>query len=155
MRRRRAEKRPIEPDPRYGDTLVAKFINVIMRDGKKSIARRIVYEAFDIIQQRTKKDPLEIFHKAINNVAPIVEVRSRRIGGANYQIPMEVREDRRIALAMRWIKQYARERRDKSMALKLAAELIAAANGEGGAIRKRDEVHRMAEANRAFAHYRW
>ncbi len=155
MRRRRAEKRPIEPDPRYGDTMVAKFINVIMRDGKKSIARRIVYEAFDIIRERTKKDPLEIFRKAIANVAPVVEVRSRRIGGANYQIPMEVREDRRIALAMRWIKQYARERRDKSMALKLAAELIAAANGEGNAVRKRDEVHRMAEANRAFAHYRW
>ncbi|GBD06722.1 30S ribosomal protein S7 [bacterium HR21] len=155
MRRRRAEKRHIDPDPRYGDVMVAKFINVIMRDGKKSIARRIVYEAFDIIRERTKKDPLETFHKAITNVAPVVEVRSRRIGGANYQIPMEVREDRRIALAMRWIKQYARERRDKSMALKLAAELIAAANGEGGAIRKRDEVHRMAEANRAFAHYRW
>jgi len=155
MRRRRAEKRPIDPDPRYGDTMVAKFINVIMRDGKKSVARRIVYEAFDIIQQRTKQDPLEVFRKAISNVAPVVEVRSRRIGGANYQIPMEVREDRRIALAMRWIKQYARERRDKSMALKLAAELIAAANGEGGAVRKRDEVHRMAEANRAFAHYRW
>lgn len=155
MRRRRAEKRHIDPDPRYGDVMVAKFINVIMRDGKKSIARRIVYEAFDIIRERTKKDPLEIFHKAITNVAPVVEVRSRRIGGANYQIPMEVREDRRIALAMRWIKQYARERRDKSMALKLAAELLAAANGEGGAIRKRDEVHRMAEANRAFAHYRW
>jgi len=155
MRRRRAEKRPIDPDPRYGDTMVVKFINVIMRDGKKSIARRIVYEAFEIIQQRTKQDPLEVFRKAISNVAPVVEVRSRRIGGANYQIPMEVREDRRIALAMRWIKQYARERRDKSMALKLAAELIAAANGEGGAVRKRDEVHRMAEANRAFAHYRW
>jgi small subunit ribosomal protein S7 len=155
MRRRRAEKRPIDPDPRYGDTMVAKFINVIMRDGKKSIARRIVYEAFEIIQKRTKQDPLEVFRKAISNVAPVVEVRSRRIGGANYQIPMEVREDRRIALAMRWIKQYARERRDKSMALKLAAELIAAANGEGGAVRKRDEVHRMAEANRAFAHYRW
>ncbi len=155
MRRRRAEKRPIEPDPRYGDTMVAKFINVIMRDGKKSIARRIVYEAFDIIQERTKQNPLEIFRKAIMNVAPVVEVRSRRIGGANYQIPMEVREDRRIALAMRWIKQYARERRDKSMALKLAAELMAAANGEGASIRKRDEVHRMAEANRAFAHYRW
>jgi len=155
MRRRRAEKRPIDPDPRYGDTMVAKFINVIMRDGKKSIARRIVYEAFEIIQQRTKQDPLEVFRKAISNVAPVVEVRSRRIGGANYQIPMEVREDRRIALAMRWIKQYARERRDKSIALKLAAELIAAANGEGGAVRKRDEVHRMAEANRAFAHYRW
>ncbi len=155
MRRRRAEKRPIDPDPRYGDTMVAKFINAIMRDGKKSVARRIVYEAFEIIQQRTKQDPLEVFRKAISNVAPVVEVRSRRIGGANYQIPMEVREDRRIALAMRWIKQYARERRDKSMALKLAAELIAAANGEGGAVRKRDEVHRMAEANRAFAHYRW
>ncbi len=155
MRRRRAEKRPIDPDPRYGDTMVAKFINVIMRDGKRSIARRIVYEAFEIIQQRTKQDPLEVFRKAISNVAPVVEVRSRRIGGANYQVPMEVREDRRIALAMRWIKQYARERRDKSMALKLAAELIAAANGEGGAVRKRDEVHRMAEANRAFAHYRW
>jgi len=155
MRRRRAEKRPIDPDPRYGDMMVAKFINVIMRDGKKSIARRIVYEAFEIIQQRTKQDPLEVFRKAISNVAPVVEVRSRRIGGANYQVPMEVREDRRIALAMRWIKQYARERRDKSMALKLAAELIAAANGEGGAVRKRDEVHRMAEANRAFAHYRW
>ncbi|MCS7176006.1 MAG: 30S ribosomal protein S7 [Candidatus Kapabacteria bacterium] len=155
MRRRRAEKRIIDPDPVYGDRMVAKFINVIMRDGKKSIARRIVYEAFDIIRERTRKDPLEIFRKAIANVAPVVEVRSRRIGGANYQIPMEVREDRRIALAMRWIKQYARERRDKSMALKLAAELIAAANGEGNAVRKRDEVHRMAEANRAFAHYRW
>ncbi len=155
MRRRRAEKRPIDPDPRYGDVMVAKFINVIMRDGKKSIARRIVYDAFDIIRERTRQDPLDIFRKAIANVAPVVEVRSRRIGGANYQIPMEVREDRRIALAMRWIKQFARERRDKSMALKLAAELIAAANGEGPSIRKRDEVHRMAEANRAFAHYRW
>ncbi|MEN3026269.1 MAG: 30S ribosomal protein S7 [Chlorobiota bacterium] len=155
MRRRRAEKRVIDPDPVYGDRMVAKFINVIMRDGKKSIARRIVYESFDIIRERTRKDPLEIFRKAIANVAPVVEVRSRRIGGANYQVPMEVREDRRIALAMRWIKQYARERRDKSMALKLAAELIAAANGEGNAVRKRDEVHRMAEANRAFAHYRW
>lgn len=155
MRRRRAEKRPIDPDPRYGDTMVAKFINVIMRDGKKSSARRIVYEAFDILRERTKQDPLEIFRKAIINVAPVVEVRSRRIGGANYQIPMEVREDRRIALAMRWIKQFARERRDKSMALKLAAELMAAAHGEGPSVRKRDEVHRMAEANRAFAHYRW
>ncbi len=155
MRRRRAEKRPIDPDPRYGDVMVAKFINVIMRDGKKSIARRIVYDAFDIIRERTRQDPLDIFRKAIANVAPVVEVRSRRIGGANYQIPMEVREDRRIALAMRWIKQFARERRDKSMALKLAAELMAAANGEGPSIRKRDEVHRMAEANRAFAHYRW
>ncbi|MCS6966620.1 MAG: 30S ribosomal protein S7 [Candidatus Kapabacteria bacterium] len=135
--------------------MVAKFINVIMRDGKKNVARSIVYKAFDIIRERTKKDPLEIFRKAVTNTAPIVEVRSRRIGGANYQIPMEVREDRRIALAMRWLKQYARERRDKSMALKLAAELIAAANGEGNSVRKRDEVHRMAEANRAFAHYRW
>ncbi len=155
MRKKRAEKRIIKPDPKYNDVLVAKFINYIMWSGKKTIARKIVYESFDIIEQRLKKPALEIFKKAVQNVSPMVEVRSRRVGGATYQVPMEVRPERRIALALRWLRNYARERKDKSMALKLAAELIAAANNEGNAIKKKDDTHRMAEANKAFAHFKW
>ncbi|MEJ5352132.1 MAG: 30S ribosomal protein S7 [Melioribacteraceae bacterium] len=155
MRKKRAEKRFIKPDPKYNDVLVAKFINYLMWDGKKTIARKIVYESFDIIEQRTKKPALEIFKKAVQNVSPMVEVRSRRVGGATYQVPMEVRPERRTALALRWLRTYARERKDKSMALKLAAELIAAANNEGNAIKKKDDTHRMAEANKAFAHFKW
>lgn len=155
MRKKRAEKRFIKPDPKYNDVLVAKFINYLMWDGKKTIARKIVYESFNIIEQRTKKPALEIFKKAVQNVSPMVEVRSRRVGGATYQVPMEVRPERRTALALRWLRTYARERKDKSMALKLAAELIAAANNEGNAIKKKDDTHRMAEANKAFAHFKW
>lgn len=155
MRKKRAEKRFIKPDPKYNDVLVAKFINYIMWDGKKTIARKIVYESFDIIEQRTKKPALEVFKKAVQNVSPMVEVRSRRVGGATYQVPMEVRPERRTALALRWLRTYARERKDKSMALKLAAELIAAANNEGNAVKKKDDTHRMAEANKAFAHFKW
>mgnify|MGYP001244531350 CR=1 FL=1 len=155
MRKKRAEKRFIKPDPKYNDVLVAKFINYLMWDGKKTIARKIVYESFDNIEQRTKKPALEIFKKAVQNVSPMVEVRSRRVGGATYQVPMEVRPERRTALALRWLRTYARERKDKSMALKLAAELIAAANNEGNAIKKKDDTHRMAEANKAFAHFKW
>ncbi len=155
MRKRRAEKRYIKPDPKYNDVLVAKFINYIMWDGKKSVARKALYEAFDIIEKRTKKPALEVFNKAVQNVQPLVEVRSRRVGGATYQVPMEVRAERRIALALRWLRNYSRERKDKSMALRLAAEIIAASNGEGPSVKKKDDVHRMAEANKAFAHFKW
>ncbi|MFA6570095.1 MAG: 30S ribosomal protein S7, partial [Bacteroidota bacterium] len=146
MRKKRAEKRRLEPDPKFNDVIVSRFINNVMYQGKKSTARNVVYSAFDIIGQRTKTEPMEVFKKALSNVAPVLEVRSRRVGGATYQVPVEVREDRRIALAIRWIKSYARARRDKSMAQKLAAELIAASNGEGASCKKRDDVHRMAEA---------
>jgi small subunit ribosomal protein S7 len=135
--------------------IVAKFVNNIMEQGKKATARGIVYGAMDQIADKTKQDPIEIFRKAIQNAAPAIEIRPRRVGGATYQVPMEVREERRVALAIRWIKKYATDRRDRSMASKLASELIAAANGEGGAIKRRDEMHRMADANRAFAHFRW
>ncbi len=155
MRKRRAEKRYIKPDPKFNDVLVAKFINYIMWDGKKNVARKIVYDSFDIIEKKTKKPALEVFNKAVQNVQPLVEVRSRRVGGATYQVPMEVRPERRIALAFRWIKNYSRDRKDKSMAQKLAAELMAAANGEGPSVKKKDDTHRMAEANKAFAHFRW
>ncbi|HED06161.1 MAG TPA: 30S ribosomal protein S7 [Ignavibacteria bacterium] len=155
MRKNRAEKRYLKPDPKYNDVLVAKFINTIIYDGKKSKARKIVYSAFDMISDRTKKDGLEIFKKAINNTQPLIEVRSRRVGGATYQVPTEVRPERRTALAMRWIKTYSRARNDKSMALKLAAELIAASNGEGPAVKKKEDTHKMAEANKAFAHFKW
>jgi len=126
-----------------------------MQEGKKNTARKIVYDAFDIIEQRSKQDPLEVFKKAVANVAPVLEVRSRRVGGATYQVPVEVRETRRFALALRWIKNFAASRRDKSMASKLAAEIMAAANGEGASVKKREDTHRMAEANKAFAHFRW
>jgi len=155
MRKRRAEKRKITPDPRYNDVLVAKFINYLMWDGKKTVARKVLYESFDIIKKRTKEEPLDVFKKAVNNVQPLVEVRSRRVGGATYQVPMEVRQDRRIALALRWLRNYSRDRREKTMSERLAAELIAASKGEGAAVKKKDDTHRMAEANKAFAHFRW
>ncbi|MGD8779024.1 MAG: 30S ribosomal protein S7 [Ignavibacteria bacterium] len=155
MRKRRAEKRFVKPDSKFNEVMVAKFTNYLMWDGKKSTAQKIIYDAFDIIEQRTKKPPLDIFKQAISNVQPLVEVRSRRVGGATYQVPMEVRPARRIALAFRWIKNYARDRKDKSMALKLAAEIIAASKGEGSSVKKKDDTHRMAEANKAFAHFKW
>lgn len=155
MRKRRAEKRRLIPDPKYRDIVVSRFVNNIMIQGKKNVARQLVYDAFDIIHQRSKQEPLDVFRKALANVAPVIEVRSRRVGGATYQVPVDVREDRRIALAIRWIKTYASSRRDKSMAQRIAAELMAAANGEGSAVKKRDDVHRMAEANKAFAHFKW
>lgn len=155
MRKRRAEKRRVFPDPVYGDIIVSKFINYIMIQGKKNTARKCVYDAFTIIEQKTKKEPLEVFKQAINNVAPYTEVRSRRVGGATYQVPVDVREERRIALAIRWIKNYSSARRDKSLSLKLASELMAASKGEGSAVKKREDTHRMAEANKAFAHFKW
>ncbi|RMG21736.1 MAG: 30S ribosomal protein S7 [Deltaproteobacteria bacterium] len=154
-RRREVQKRQIIPDPKYGDRLVAKFILSLMRDGKKSVAERICYGAFDLIEQRTSEDPIRVFKKALDNTKPVVEVKSRRVGGANYQVPVEVRPERRVALAMRWLKQYARERGEKTMVERLAGELIDAANNRGNAVRKREETHRMAEANKAFSHYRW
>ncbi len=155
MRKRRAEKRYIKPDPKFNDLLIAKFVNYVMLDGKKSTSRNVVYESFELIEKRTKKTAVEIFKKAVSNVQPMVEVRSRRVGGATYQVPMEVRPERRTSLALRWIKRYARDRKDKTMAERLSAELIAASNGEGPAVKKKDEVHRMAEANKAFAHFKW
>ncbi|NOX66064.1 MAG: 30S ribosomal protein S7 [Chlorobi bacterium] len=155
MRKRRAEKRYIKPDPRYNDILVAKFVNYLMWDGKKSTSRELVYQSFDLIEKKTKKPAIEVFKKAVDNVQPLVEVRSRRVGGATYQVPMEVRPERRIALALRWIRNYSRDRKEKTMAAKLSGELIAAANGEGASVKKKDDVHRMAEANKAFAHFKW
>ena len=155
MRRRSAEKRQPTPDPIFNDVLVSRFVNVVMTSGKKNVARRLVYQAFDVIEDRTKEEGSEVFRRAVNNVAPLVEVRSRRVGGATYQVPIEVRPDRRVALAFRWLLQYAHARNDKSMANRLANELISAAKGEGGAIKKKDDTHRMAEANKAFAHFRF
>ncbi len=155
MRKRRAEKRYIKPDPKFNDVTVSKFINVLMNDGKKSAARKIIYSAFDIIEEKTKKTGLEIFKQALSNVQPIIEVRSRRVGGATYQVPSEVRPERRIALAMRWIKTFSSKRGDKTMSQKLAQELIAASNNEGSAVKKKDDTHKMAEANKAFAHFKW
>jgi small subunit ribosomal protein S7 len=154
MRRRRPEKRKILPDPIYNDVAVARFINYLMERGKKGLSEKILYGSFDIIQQKTKSDPLELFKKAIENVAPVLEVKSKRVGGATYQVPVEVRTARRQALAYRWIIAYAKKRSQKTMPEKLAAELIGAANSEGGAIKKREDTHRMAEANKAFAHFR-
>ncbi len=155
MRKKRSERRQVVPDPKYNDVFVAKFVNNIMECGKKHLARRVLYDALDIIEQRTKTNPLDVFRKALNNVQPIIEVRARRVGGATYQVPSEVRPERSMALGMRWLLRYARERKDKSMSFKLAAEIIAASNGEGNAIKKREDTHKMAEANKAFAHYRW
>ena len=155
MRKKRAEKRRMMPDPKFNDLVVSQLVNNVMIQGKKNTARKIVYDAFDIVAERSKQEPLEVFKKAMSNVAPVIEVRSRRVGGATYQVPVEVRESRRIALALRWIKTYATARRDKSMAGKLAAELLAAANNEGSAVKKREDTHRMAEANKAFAHFKW
>lgn len=154
-RRHRAEKREINPDPKFGDIVVTKFMNAIMYDGKKSVAETIVYGALDHVAARLKMDPLAVFRQALDNVSPAIEVRSRRVGGATYQVPVEVRTERRQALAIRWIITAARGRNDKTMVDRLSAELIEASNNRGNAVKKREDTHRMAEANRAFAHYRW
>jgi small subunit ribosomal protein S7 len=155
MRKKRAERRRLLPDPKFNDILVSRFINSVQKDGKKSTAQGILYESFVVIEERTKQEGYEIFRKALFNAQPLIEVRARRVGGATYQVPTEVRAERRTALAIRWLLNAARSRADKSMVRKLAAELIAAANNEGGAIKKKDDVHRMAEANKAFAHFKW
>ncbi len=154
-RRHRAEKREVIPDAKYGDVILAKFMNSIMYEGKKSVAEQIVYGAFDAIESKSKQEPLPLFKQALDNVAPAIEVRSRRVGGATYQVPVEVRPERRQALAIRWIIAAARGRNDKTMVDRLSAELMDAANNRGNAVKKREDTHRMAEANRAFAHYRW
>ena len=154
-RRREVPKREILPDPKFGSVELSKVMNVVMESGKKAVAERIIYGALEQIETKTQKDPLELFNTAINNAKPMVEVKSRRVGGANYQVPVEVRPVRRLALSMRWIKDAARKRSEKSMAQRLANELMEAAEGRGGAMKKRDEVHRMAEANKAFSHFRF
>ena len=154
-RRHAAEKREVLPDPKFHDTILAKFINNLMRDGKKSTAERIVYGAFDKVQARMKSEPLQVFHEALDNVKPMLEVRSRRVGGATYQVPVEVRPERRQALAIRWMIQAASKRSEKTMTDRLAGELMDAANNRGAAYKKREDTLRMAEANRAFSHYRW
>ncbi len=155
MRKKRATKRIIAPDPKFQDLLVSRFVNSILKGGKKHLARGILYKAFDLIEEKTKSKPLDLFKKAVSNASPLLEVRARRVGGATYQVPTEVRPERRTALAIRWLLSYAQERSEKSMSQRLASELIAAAQGEGGAIKKKDDVHRMAEANKAFAHFKW
>jgi small subunit ribosomal protein S7 len=154
-RRREVPKRRILPDPKHRDKLVAKFINGIMERGKKSTAERILYGAFDLIEQRLKDDPLKVFKKALDNVKPVLEVKSRRVGGSTYQVPVEVRNERRVALGMRWLIGYSSERHEKTMTEKLAGELMDASQGRGNAVKKREDVHKMAEANKAYAHYRW
>ncbi|MBL7779261.1 MAG: 30S ribosomal protein S7 [Chitinophagales bacterium] len=155
MRKKKAPKRYVQPDPKFNDVLVTQFVNRIMWEGKKSVAYSIFYGALDLVHDRTKEDALETWRKAIANVSPSVEVKSKRIGGANFQIPVEVRSDRKQAMAMKWIIQYSRDRNGKSMADKLAAEIIAAAKGEGAAFKKKEDTHRMAEANKAFAHFKF
>ncbi|PIO46973.1 MAG: 30S ribosomal protein S7 [[Chlorobium] sp. 445] len=155
MRKKHATKRLVQGDARYNDPMVGRLINCIMQGGKKNIARRIVYDAFDVITRKTQEEGIDVFKKALSNVAPVVEVRGKRIGGATYQIPMEVRADRRIALALRWIKENAKKRSGKTMSDKLAAELLDAANNQGGSVKKKEEVHKMAEANKAFSHFRF
>jgi len=154
-RRREVPKRIILPDPKFGDQLVAKFVNNVMVDGKKSTAEQIVYGAFDLVAERTGNDPLEVFKSAMDNVRPILEVKSRRVGGSTYQVPVEVSPSRRTALAMRWLAIYAKGRSEKTMRERLAGEFLDAANNRGSAVKKREDTHRMAEANKAFAHYRW
>jgi len=154
-RRREVPKRPIQPDPKFSDKMVGRFTNVIMRDGKKSIAERIVYGAFDVIESKTRNDPLAMFRRALDNIRPRVEVKSRRVGGATYQVPIEVRPERASSLAMRWLVDYSRARAGRSMHEKLADEIIDAANERGESVKKREDTHRMAEANKAFSHYRW
>ena len=154
-RRREVPKREILPDPKFGNVDLSKFMNVVMESGKKAVAERIIYGALEQVEKKANRDPLEVFLTALNNVKPMVEVKSRRVGGANYQVPVEVRPVRRVALAMRWLKESARKRSEKSMAQRLANELLEAAEGRGGAMKKRDEVHRMAEANKAFSHFRF
>jgi small subunit ribosomal protein S7 len=154
-RRRAAERRETLPDPKYGNPLLARFINMVMKSGKKSVAERIIYGALDQIEQRGNSDPVELLDKALDNVRPVVEVKSRRVGGATYQVPVEVRPVRRNTLAMRWVIDAARGRSEKTMALRLAGELMDAAESRGSAVKKKEDTHRMAEANKAFAHYRW
>ncbi len=154
-RRRVAEKREILPDPVYHNRLVAKFVNCMMRAGKKSLAEQIFYQSMGIIEGRMKTDPLAVFKQAVDNVKPVVQVKSRRVGGATYQVPVEVRSERRLSMAFRWLITYARQRSEKTMEERLAAELIEAANNRGTAVKKKEDTHRMAEANKAFAHYRW
>ena len=154
-RRREVPRRQILPDPKYGDRILAKFINMVMRSGKKSLAERVVYGALDTVVQRGKGEPLEVFQKALANIRPVVEVKSRRVGGATYQVPVEVRATRQQTLAMRWLTDAARKRGEKSMHLRLAGELMDAAENRGSAVKKREDTHRMAEANKAFSHYRW
>ena len=154
-RRHSAEKREINPDPKFGDLVVTKFMNAIMLDGKKSVAETIVYGAFDVVQGKAKQDPVTVFHSALDNVAPHVEVRSRRVGGATYQVPVEVRASRAQTLALRWLVDYSRQRREKTMTERLMNEILDASNGLGAAVKRREDTHKMAEANKAFAHYRW
>lgn len=154
-RRHRADKRDIIPDPKFGDVILTKFMNSIMNHGKKSAAEHIVYGALDVVEEKTKRNPVELFHEALQNVMPALEVRSRRVGGATYQVPVEVRQDRRQALAIRWIIASARGRNENTMVERLSGELLDAANNRGNAVKKREDTHRMADANRAFSHYRW
>ncbi|MBM88314.1 MAG: 30S ribosomal protein S7 [Gammaproteobacteria bacterium] len=154
-RRRVAAKREVLPDPKFGSKVLAKFMNHVMVDGKKSVAEKIVYGALDVVAEKNGSDPLEVFEKALDSIAPMVEVKSRRVGGATYQVPVEVRAERRSALAMRWLVEHSRTRGEKSMALRLAGEITDASEGRGSAVKKREDVHRMAEANRAFSHYRF
>ena len=154
-RRREVPKREVLPDPVYGSQLVTKFVNVVMRQGKKSVAERILYDALEAIRERTSDDPLKVFKRALENVKPAVEVKSRRVGGSTYQVPVEVNPSRRLALSIRWVIQFAQARGEKSMRAKLAGELMDAAENRGGAIKKKEDTHRMAEANKAFSHYRW
>ena len=154
-RRHKAEKREINPDPKFGDLVVTKFMNAVMYDGKKSVAETIVYGALDQVQSKTKQEPVTVFHQALENVMPAVEVRSRRVGGATYQVPVDVRPERRQALAIRWLIAAARNRNETTMVDRLSGELMDAANNRGTAVKKREDTHKMAEANRAFAHYRW
>ena len=154
-RRRDVPKRKITPDPKYKDKLVSKFTNTLMFDGGKAVAEGILYGSFDVISERFKEDPLEVFRKALDNVKPKLEVKSRRVGGATYQVPVEVRPERRVALAMRWLVQYSRDRGEKTMRERLAGEFLDASQGRGNAVKKKDDTHKMAEANKAFAHYRW
>ena len=155
MRKRRAEKRDVLPDAIYNSKVVTKLINAVMLDGKKGTAEKIIYEAFDIIKEKTGKNPVEVFEAAMENIMPLLEVKSRRVGGSNYQVPIEVRADRRQTLGLRWLVNYAKNRSGRGMASKLANEIMDAANGVGGAVKKREDTHKMAEANKAFAHYRW
>ena len=154
-RRHRAEKREINPDPKFGDQVVTKFMNAVMYEGKKSVAEQIVYGALDQVRDKTKQEPVTVFHQALDNVAPHVEVRSRRVGGATYQVPVDVRPERRQALAIRWLINAARGRNEKTMVERLSGELLDASNNRGTAVKKREDTHKMAEANRAFSHYRW
>jgi small subunit ribosomal protein S7 len=155
LRRKQADKRLRRPDRKYNDVLVGRFINCVMKRGLKQTAENVVYDAFEIIKEKLNSEPLDVFKKAVQNCQPVIEVRSRRVGGANYQVPTEVRPERRTALAIKWILTYTRDKKGKSMSEKLAGELMAAANNEGSAVKKKEDVHRMAEANKAFAHFRW